>query len=382
MKLVYYTDQIYKHGGLERVISNKLNYLAKNTDLDLHLITFQNNNNIPCYSINNKVNFHDLDINYNRNITFLHPRNVKYILKHFSRLKKLLKKIKPDIIIVCNYEYGFFFVPYLAKNSLTIKEYHSTGHFHYLNRQHNQSILKKIRYKFINYFQSKYNYIALLNKDELNYYSGENKIVIPNSLTFKPDQQSSLNEKCVISAGRIAPVKGFDDLIESWVKIRYHHPEWKLKIFGDGETDYIEELKNIVDKLNLKENILFMGPTKNLKQEMLNSSMYAMTSGMECFPMVLLEAMSCGLPIVSYDCPTGPRNIIQDNIDGILVDYKNKESMSNAIIELIENIDKRILLGKNGFINANKFTEHNVMTSWLNIFKTSSAKFQQLSNAK
>ena len=182
MKIIYYTDQVYLHGGLERVLANKLNYFSKNTGFELHVITFQQLDKSPCYAINNKVTFHDLNINYNRDISFLHPSNFKLASKHYSRLKAKIKQIKPDVIVVCNYEFGFYFIPLISKKAIIIKEYHSSGHFNNLERLKNKNFLKKIKYKLSDYFESKYDYLVLLTTDEQYYFKTNNTVVIPNAI--------------------------------------------------------------------------------------------------------------------------------------------------------------------------------------------------------
>ena len=182
MRLLYYTDQVYMHGGLERVLANKLNYFSEHTAIELHVITFQQENNLPCYPINNNVTFHDLKINYNRDISFLHPSNLKHAPRHYLRLKRKIKEIQPDVIVVCNYEFGFYFIPLIAKKAIKIKEFHSSRHFNNIKRLKNKNLLKGLKYKLSDYFEAKYEHLVLLTTDEQRYFKTNNTVVIPNAI--------------------------------------------------------------------------------------------------------------------------------------------------------------------------------------------------------
>ncbi|MFB9057611.1 glycosyltransferase family 4 protein [Mariniflexile ostreae] len=369
MTIVYYTDQIHMHGGLERVMANKLNYLSEHTKASLHVVTFQQEENLPCYPLPDTVNLHDLEIPYNRAVSFLHPSNIKYAYTHYKRLKKVLKTINPDVVVVCNYEYGFYFIPFLAKKKNIIKEYHSSRYFYNLKRQQNTNIIKKILYKVTDYFEAKYNHIVVLTSDELNYYKSENKLVIPNAITHFNSKTANLTNKKAISAGRIAPVKGFENLIWAWQEVAKRQPDWVLEIYGDGEVDYIDKLKAQISKLNLNNHVYFKGATNNLEEKILESSIYVMSSHTECFPMVLLEAQACGVPIVSFDCPNGPRHIINHEVDGLLVEKENIQMLAENTLKLINNEKTRMIYGKQGKINVQRFSEEKIMPIWLNIFK-------------
>ena len=221
---------------------------------------------------------------------------------------------------------------------------------------------------FNDFVESKYDYLAVLNKDEKKYFKSINTIVIPNSYTDYSSIKSSLKNKTAISAGRIAPVKQFDKLILTWEIVIQNNPDWILEIYGDGENEEKKELQNLINKKNLNNNIKLCGKTNQLDSAMLKSSLFVMTSQTECFPMVLLEAMSCGLPIVSFDCPTGPKNIITDVIDGYLVKHNDIFELANSISNLINNPVKMRNFGEKGRENVKSYSKENVMNLWINTF--------------
>lgn len=373
MKILYYTDQVYLHGGIERVLANKVNYWVKQ-GIETHIVTSEQRGNPPCYAMDKKVVFHDLEINYNRKISYLNPSNLRKTFKHFFKLKNTIKKINPDVVIVCNFAFDFYFIPYILPKITKIKEFHSSRHYDSILRTQNKSLFKKIYYRLNDYIESKYDYLALLTKDEKQYYKSNNTVVIPNSLTSFPNQMASLKSKKVISAGRIAPVKGFEKLIEAWKQVENKNPDWVLEIYGEGETDYINRLQMLINSLELQSKVKLCGSTNNLEEKMMNSSIYAMTSLTECFPMVLLESLSCGLPIVTFDCPNGPRNIITNGEDGILVEHNNITQFANALNKLIENSKLRLQMGTNGHENIKRLLPVYVMDIWMKLFLKSNNK--------
>lgn len=362
------------HGGLERVLANKLNYLHRHTNLELHILTFQQENKPPCYPIPEEITLHDLNLKYNRNLSFLNTKNVRNLYSHFVKLRKKLKEVDPDVIVVCNYEYGFYLVPLLAKKALKIKEYHSSRHFNYLTRKSSKSIFKNLIYRFTDFFESKYDHLVLLTPDELKYYNSNNKVVISNGIDKISTNQSTLTNKKVITAGRIAPVKGYNHLISSWKFVNDKHPDWVLEIYGDGAPNYIHLLQNQIKDLKLENKVLLKGATQQLNSKMLESSIYVMSSLTECYPMVLLEAMSVGLPIVSFDCPNGPRNIIKDKKNGILVEHLNESKLAEAILFLIDNPDERNRMGAFSSALIKNYSNDEVMQQWIKLFENKKLK--------
>ena len=372
MKIVYYTDQIYLHGGIERVLATKVNYFVNEKGFETHIITSEQKKNMPCYHIDNNVNLHDLGINYNRKLSYFHPFNFSKVFKHFLLLKNKLKEINPDVVIICNFAFDFYFIPYILPKTTKIKEFHSSRYFEAQLRSQNKSILKKIYFKLNDYIESKYHYLALLTSDEKQYYKSNNTFIVPNPLIYFPDVYAPLTNKKVISAGRIAPVKGFEKLIKSWELIAKQYPDWILEIYGEGEINYVMKLQKLINELHLQNKVVLCGATNNMEEKMLNASIYAMSSLTECFPLVLLESLSCGLPVVSFNCPYGPRNIVIDKQDGILVENGNIEDLSKAIMQLMKDKKLRINMGNQGRLNINRFQIDIVMNTWLELFEKSS----------
>ncbi|MCL5244784.1 glycosyltransferase family 4 protein [Cellulophaga sp. 20_2_10] len=367
-KIVYLTDQMYLHGGAERVLTNKANYFIKHNLAEIYIITTEQQNKKPCYDINSNVKFIDLEINYDRNKSYFHPKNVLKLPKHFLNLKKELNKIKPDNIVTLSLQFDYYFLPFILKGIQKIKEFHSSRYFRSIERKKNKSFFKKQFYKFNDYIESKYDSLVLLTIDEKQHFKSDNIAIIPNAISHYPSKQSNLNNNKAISAGRIAPVKQFDKLIEAWSYVAKSIPDWKLEIYGEGSKQDLDELQKKINKLNLSEIIFLRGQTNDLESKMLEASLYVMSSKTECFPMVLLEAMSCGLPVISFNCPYGPKNIITDTKDGFLTPADDIKGLGSKIIEVIHNKKELEILSINARMKAKLFLPETVMQKWLKLF--------------
>jgi len=366
MKILFLTDQFHLHGGVEKVLSQKLNYLAENHNHKVYLVTIENKNNTFCYNTSDKVCHSDLAINYYRSKSFFNFFNLLKLPIHINSLNKKIREIKPDVIVSCNYSFDFYFLPYISNGIKIIKEYHSSRYF-YVKNLPNLNYFKKIIEKINNLIEKKYDYLVILNKDEEKYFNSKNTLVIPNpTLDFGYSNYDN-RQNIIIAAGRIAPVKQFDHLIKIWSLISNRYNNWELHIYGEGDKDLQFELQKLINTLKIP-NIFFKGATDDLYLKMKNASIFALTSQTECFPMVLLESLSCGLPVISYDCPNGPRNIITNNEDGILINHNNIESFAEELEYMINNFELRKEMSTNAKINIRRFDEIKVMQNWIELF--------------
>ena len=369
MKVVFITDQIYLHGGLERVLINRMNILCKLNTIDVFLITSKQNGNKACYKMNSSITHFDIDINYNNSKSYFSFENLIKSPKHFLKLRDVLKKINPSCIVLSNFGFDFYFLPFTLKGIKKIKEFHSSRYY-YSKEIITASFFKKTINKINFYIEKRYDKLVLLNSDEKKYYHSQNTVVIPNFISYsqknKLEKQSKKN--IIIAAGRIAPVKQFHHLIEAWSIISKDFPDWNVEIYGEGDKQLLNELIELIKKKTVS-NIQFMGATNKLNKKMEEASIYALTSATECFPMVLLEALSCGLPIISYDCPHGPINIITNNKDGILVAHNNITAFAKELSKLIYDTPLRDEMRENSLENVTRFNEKNIIPKWLQLFK-------------
>ncbi|MBC7557514.1 MAG: glycosyltransferase [Chryseobacterium sp.] len=365
MKIIYLTDQVCRHGGIEKVLSQKANYLADNSGEEVFIVTYNQQGEKPVYKFSEKIIFFDLDINYDISKSYFRRRNLLKIPKHWAALQTIFREIKPDFVISSSFGPDFYFLPYVCKNIPKIKEFHSSRYFYF---QNNITFKSKVFRKINKFIEEKYHQIVVLNLSEKPFYNNRNIAVIPNPAE-KSTVFAQINSKKILAAGRISPIKNFGDLIEIFSHLAADFPDWELHFFGENYQDTQEKLEVIIGQLHLESQIKFKGISDDLKKEMQNYSIYAMTSESECFPMVLLEALSVGLPVISYDAPTGPKYILKNSEDSFLIAYKNLDIFTEKLKLLIKSGNLRKKMGLSGIENVKQFDIEIVMKKWQNLFQ-------------
>jgi amylovoran biosynthesis glycosyltransferase AmsD len=275
------------------------------------------------------------------------------------KLRKIIKELKPDVVI--GTEYPFSIAAVLAgvkKQALLFSWEHH--HFNELNKSQFWHKLFKITYPRLNG-------IVCLNEDERNIFSETNSysFVIPNFIESKQFNfdRTLYSEKLILTVARLTSVKGIDLLLPIAKKILEKWPEWRWKIIGNGNMK--ESVIKFIKKEDLDNRLILQEPiSHDIDYEYKNASIYVMTSRNECFPMTLLEAMSNGLPCIAFDCETGPRHIIESGINGYLVEDGDLELMIAAINNLIGDAEKRNKMGENAFHNVQRFSPDKVYSLW------------------
>ncbi|MCW2881687.1 MAG: hypothetical protein JWQ95_5787 [Sphaerisporangium sp.] len=187
---------------------------------------------------------------------------------------------------------------------------------------------------------------------------------IPNAIPELDGGISHLEEKVVVSMGRLVHAKGFDRLVNAWKTVAEAHPDWILRVYGRGTQEKRNRLKARIDEADLSDKVFLMGSTAHVGVELSKSSIYAVSSRYEGFGMTILEAMSKGLPIVSFDCPLGPREIITDGHDGLLVRSKKAADLGEGICRLIEDENLRRTLGRNALRTAVRYDLDVIGAQW------------------
>jgi glycosyltransferase involved in cell wall biosynthesis len=190
--------------------------------------------------------------------------------------------------------------------------------------------------------------------------------VIPNSARKLGGKQASLSGTTILAAGRLTPQKGFDLLIPAFARVAAEHPDWRLRICGGGHER--NALQRLIDEHGLADVATLTGPVRRLGKQMQGASLFVLSSRFEGFPLILLEAMSKGLPVVSFDCPTGPREVIDDHRNGILVPAGDIDALATGILEVIADDDLRHRLGAAATLTANEYRIEAIGPKWEQLF--------------
>jgi glycosyltransferase involved in cell wall biosynthesis len=209
-------------------------------------------------------------------------------------------------------------------------------------------------------------FVVLTEEDKASWTELDNVEVIPDPLAFDIDETSQMTNKRVIAVGRYVYQKGFDLLLQAWAKIGKQHSDWELAIYGMGDRTPYEQ---IVDELHIDRNRCHLnGPTDDIKQEYLNSSLFVFSSRFEGFGMVLIEAMACGLPVISFDCPCGPKDIVRHQEDGILVPSGDITLLANAMNQLMSDDTLRHDMSSKAVLNVRRFQLDVITQKWKSLF--------------
>ncbi len=344
-------------GGIERAVVNTANLFDKNGYRVTLLILDSSVSSF--YPVAKTIALIQLPLHFGITTegTIL-SRKLTFLL-HIRRLKKTLLQLKPDVII--GTEYQFSAAAFLAAKNLSAKvfawEHH---HFHWLKKSRFWRVLLRIVYP-------KLNAVICLNPEEAGLYQTIKcrVAVVPNFVEI-PVRPASPTQT-ILSVGWLIKRKGVDLIPSIGEAIFEKYPEWRWKIIGTGEEE--NWLREEIKRLQLQDNIAIASPqSADLSTAYSEAALCVMPSRFECFPMVLLEAMSYGVPCLSFDCPTGPAFIITNEEDGVLVNPKNALAMANTIINLIEDEAKRAAYGIAAYKNVQRFSPDKIIFLWKQVF--------------
>lgn len=358
-KICFLSGDMSRSGGTERVLAIIANELCKKEDLfEIHILSTVNENMTSFFPLNKRI----------KQSRILNDKALNFKKQYFKVVKGIrnyVKKNNIDVFIDVEVISSIFSIP---ATRFTSTKHIAWEHFNFYenNGSSLRALARKIDAKFSDY-------IITLTEEDKNNYLNNLKIIgkidyIYNPMEIKEVKKCSLHSKQIVSVGRLTYQKGFDMLIDVAKDVLEKNKEYKWLILGDGEDK--DRLQEKINKYNLQDRLILKGKVSNVEDYYKNSSLYVMTSRFEGLPMTLLEAKSYKMPIVSFDCPTGPSEIIRNNINGYLVKANDIKEMSNKVNSVLLDDKKLKKFSDKAELDIDKFNINSIINKWTNILCT------------
>lgn len=377
MRIAYIYPHYIRLAGTERVLIDKMNYLADRAGVDVMMVTYEQGSHPVAYSLSPKVKHVDLDVRfyslYQYNFIVRLIKRIQYSWMLTKRFNQLMEKTNPDIVITTTYHgYIMKLIDNCPTNFVKVLESHiDKRYIHCYDPYNHESFIKWLRSNYhmrvLNHKAGKFDILIALHARDAEEWSHYLKTRVITNIVHLNDtnQYSNLETNRIIFVGRYIYQKGIPDLLRIWKIVYDRHPDWHLDMYGDGdflEIPYSEEER-------LQMNIHAHESDPDIFKRYLESSIFVLTSLYEPFGLVMPEAMSCGLPVVAFDCPSGPAQIITDGVDGFLIKNRDISEFAEKLCLLIESPELRHSMGKAALLSSQKYSADQIMTQWMSLFK-------------
>lgn len=367
------------YGGVEKAIVSLANSLAKLNKYEIEIVSIYKLYEKPVFDIDEKIKVTYLlpsELSPNRKewkealnnlkLIRLGKESLKGLKILYARRKKMVEYIKnsdANVIISTRIFLNELLSEYGKDNILKIGWEHN--HYHD-DMRYATDVIRSA--KNLDYF-------VLVSKGLQKFYHKKMRtfkckcIYIPNVIENVPKTKSPLTGEHIISVGRLSPEKGYLDLLKIYLDLKKKKCKWHLDIVGDGSER--SRLEKFIKENNLENDVTLHGfkNSKEIEKLMQKSSIYVMTSYTESFGIVLLEAMSNGLPCLAFDSAEGAKEVITSGRDGYLIKHRNFKAMEKKILDLTKDIDMRKELGKNGRRKVKGYISDNICESWEKIIE-------------
>lgn len=373
-KIVFCTPALYSAGGVERVVSYKASYFAEQLGYDVTIIVTEGKGRDCYFPLSDKVKVINFELGFEALWQASFAKKIILYLTKQRQYKKLLKRelmcIRPDFTIT-TLRREINFLSDIPDGSKKIGELH-VDRANYRNFATNkQNPIKQVFSRW--WSNSLLDHIRRLDKMVLLTDSAmydwpelDNKIKISDPLPFLIGEKSSLLCKRIISIGRFDYEKGNDLLLQVWKKVEKQMPDWQLDIYGNGNREpYLLQMRQL--EIDSSRCHLYE-PINDVKKEYLNSSVFVLPSRYEGFGLVLIEAMACGVPVVSFDCENGPRSIITNGADGFLIPTFDIDAFADKLLLLMRDENLRRQMGEKAQKSAAKYDIDSIGLQWKQLF--------------
>ncbi len=375
-KIVFCTPALYSAGGVERVVSYKASFFAEQLGYDVTIIVTEGRGRDSFFLLSDKVKVINFELGFEELWRASFIKKIFLYLTKQQQYKRLLKAelihIRPDFTIsMLRREINF--LTEISDGSKKIGELH-VNRANYRNFEANDSNGFKRLFarcwmrSLVRKLKCLDQLVVLTDKSKASWPELSNVTVIPDPIPMPmPLSVSCLHAKRVVTIGRYAYQKGYDLLLQAWAEVEKQYLDWTLDIYGMGDqTGYRQLMTDMgVDVYRCHLN----GPVEDVTKVYQNSSIFVLSSRFEGFGLVLVEAMACGLPVVSFDCPAGPDEIITDGVDGILVPSGDVHVMAEKLMALMADEELRKRLGQQARRSAKRYDMKTIASQWTTLFE-------------
>lgn len=375
MHILYTYPELIIKGGADKIIIEKANYFVQH-GYQVTIVTESQLGRQTAFPLDDRVKLIDMGLDFNKQYRHGSFKRLWIYLtlmrRYRCKLAEVLMTEKPDIAIT-TFGRSVNVLPYINDGSLKMGEAHTTKH--YLRSLHLLELRGGI-YKYVTQYMrckmersvARLNDLVLLTPEDAAEWRGITRThVIPNPIPPLPSASAALDNRQVLMVGRFNDSKGYNYLVEAWRIVHCKYPDWTLHAYGSGELH--DQVVGWIKEHGLQDSFILHEPVDNIMDKYLESSICVLSSRYEGFSLVLLEGMASGVPFVSFDCPYGPRNIIRNGEDGLLVEYLNPHALADGICRLIEDEALRKLMGSNARKNIQRFSKEKIMQQWEDLFR-------------
>lgn len=386
MRILYSYDCLTTVGGADRILAEKASWLAEH-GFEVAMVLSQQCGRPMTFAPSDKVEIVDLNVDfdeqykYRANILRRFWVYMRCMRQYKRRFRAFVRKWRPDII---DNTLGreTIFLSRLDDGSVKMGETHLAKafirNFHLMEQKGGvQRLVARWYRRRMERAVGRYARLVCLTKADADAWSDIAKTtVIPNFYPFMPERQSDCKAKSAIAVGRFSEQKGYDYMVKAWQIVARRHPDWTLNIYGGGDIER-DQIATLIHKAGLDGKMIMHEPTPDIQSRYTESSMLVLSSRFEGFPMVLLEAMACGVPCVAFDCPNGPSDTINHGEDGYVVPYLDTNALAEKICALIENPTLREQMGAAARRNIRRYDKETIMLQWKTLFEELADKKKQ-----
>ncbi len=375
MTILYVIKYIAQLGGLDRVMTYKMNWLAQH-GYEVHLVTYEQGDHPLSFQLDARIRHTDIGVKlWKKQGRTLPARLRSYFCLRRQFVRQLtaeVLRIDPDVMVTLTDSYQvtdlLMSIPTRARriveSHVERKAFMKTGDFE--GRPLMKWIAGFYDRRMARYLHRADALVLLTRQDKAQWPDVPQSVVIPNPITFWPEQVSRLDNPIVMAAGRLHAQKGFDLLIEAWKHVHAAFPGWQLHIYGDGPDR--DMLQRQINEAGLADTISLVPATPDIFEAYREASIFCLSSRYEGYGLVLAEAMSTGVPCVSFNCPYGPADIISDGLDGILVPPMDVKALADGIVRLIDNPALCLQLGTAARQHIARYAPEAIMPQWERLF--------------